>query len=98
MVYTRLTANVPVLVTVIVHVVLVAVAGYFVVSEQLLGKKKSFEATNAPEANVAQKQVEHHLQVARKGGGSASSSPVSANRIFSTAENALQPEHRSWHR
>jgi len=87
--YTRLTASVPLLVTVIVHVVLIAVAGYFVVSEQILGKKKSFDAANASE-NVVQKQVEHRLQVARKGGGSASSSPVSANRIFSTAENALQ--------
>ena len=87
--YDRLTASVPLLVTVIVHVVLVAVAGYVFVSEQILGKKKSFEAANASE-NVVQKKVEHRLQVARKGGGSASSSPVSANRIFSTAENALQ--------
>ena len=87
--FTRLTASVPLLVTVIVHVVLVAVAGYFVVTEQIIGKKKSFEATNASE-NVVQKQVEHRLQVARKGGGSASASPVSTNRIFSTAENALQ--------
>ena len=37
--YTRLTASVPLLVTVIVHVVLVAVAGYFFVSEQILNKK-----------------------------------------------------------
>jgi hypothetical protein len=88
--YARLTASVPLLVTVIVHVVLVAVAGYFVVSEQILGKKKSFEATNAAEPSVAQKQVEHRLQVARKGGGSASASPVSASRIFSTDSNALQ--------
>ena len=88
--YARLTASVPLLVTVIVHVVLVAVAGYFVVSEQILGKKKSFEATTAAEPSVAQKQVEHRLQVARKGGGSASASPVSASRIFSTDANALQ--------
>ena len=87
--YSRLTASVPLLVTVIVHVVLVAVAGYFVVSEQILGKKKSFEAANATE-NVVQKQVEHRLQVARKGGGSASNTPVSANRIFSSDANALQ--------
>ncbi|MCS6244416.1 MAG: hypothetical protein H2172_11240 [Opitutus sp.] len=80
----------PLLVTVIVHVVLAAVAGYFVVSEQILGKKKSFEATNAAEPSVAQKQVEHRLQVARKGGGSASASPVSASRIFSADSNALQ--------
>lgn len=87
--YRRVTASVPLLVTVIVHVVLIAIAGYFVVSEQIIGKKKTFEASNATES-VAQKQVEHRLQVARKGGGSASSSPVSASRIFSTAENALQ--------
>jgi hypothetical protein len=87
--YKRMTASVPLLVTVIVHVVLIAIAGYFVVSEQIIGKKKSFEAVAATES-VAQKQVEHRLQVARKGGGSASSSPVSASRIFSTAENALQ--------
>lgn len=88
--YRRLTASVPLLVTVLVHIVLIAIAGYFVVSEQILGKKKTFEAVSASEPSVAQKQVEHRLQVARKGGGSASSSPVSAARIFSTAENALQ--------
>ncbi|MBC8012332.1 MAG: hypothetical protein H7067_19800 [Burkholderiales bacterium] len=87
--YRRVTASVPLLVTVIVHVVLIAIAGYFVVSEQIIGKKKIMEASAATES-VAQKQVEHRLQVARKGGGSASSSPVSASRIFSTAENALQ--------
>jgi hypothetical protein len=86
--YRRITASVPLLVTVIVHVVLVAVAGYFV-SEQIINKKKTFEAA-PPTESVTQKQVEHRLQVARKGGGSASSSPVSASRIFSTAENALQ--------
>jgi hypothetical protein len=87
--YRRITASVPLLVTVIVHVVLIAIAGYFVVSEQIIGKKKIMEASAATES-VSQKQVEHRLQVARKGGGSASSSPVSASRIFSTAENALQ--------
>ena len=88
--YKRVTASVPLLVTVIVHVVLVAIAGYLVVSEQIIGKKKIMEAAPPSEASVAQKQVEHRLQVARKAGGSASTSPVSASRIFSTAENALQ--------
>lgn len=88
--YRRVTASVPLLVTVIVHIVLIAIAGYFVVSEQIIGKKKSFEAPPPSDTSVVQKQVEHRLQVARKGGGSASSSPVSASRIFSTAENALQ--------
>ncbi|MFA6959135.1 MAG: hypothetical protein WC205_00100 [Opitutaceae bacterium] len=87
--YKRITASVPLLVTVIVHVVLVAIAGYFV-SERIIGKKKVFDAAPPSDNTVAQKQVEHRLQVARKGGGSASSSPVSASRIFSTAENALQ--------
>lgn len=88
--YQRITASVPLLVTVIVHIVLVAIAGYLVVSEQIIGKKKIMEAAPPSESTVAQKQVEHRLQVARKGGGSASTSPVSASRIFSTAENALQ--------
>lgn len=88
--YRRITASVPLLVTVIVHVVLIGVAGYFVVSEQIIGKKRVLEAQAASEPSVAQKQVEHRLQVARKGGGSSSSSPVSASRIYSTAENALQ--------
>lgn len=87
--YKRITASVPLLVTVIVHVVLIGIAGYFV-SEQIIGKKKTFEAPPASDTSAAQKQVEHRLQVARKGGGSSSSSPVSASRIFSTAENALQ--------
>ncbi len=89
-IYQRLTASVPLLVTVIVHVVLIAVAGFFIVSEQLSGQKKSFEAANTSSDNMVQKRVEHRLQVARKGGGSASTTPVSASRIFSTAENALQ--------
>jgi hypothetical protein len=87
--FKRATASIPLLVTIIIHVVLVGVAGYFV-TEQIIGKKKTFEAAASSEPSVAQKQVEHRLQVARKGGGSASSSPVSASRIFSTAENALQ--------
>lgn len=87
--YKRITASVPLLVTVIVHVVLIAIAGYFV-SEQIIGKKKTFDAPPPSEPSVAQKKVEHRLTVARKGGGSSSASPVSASRIFSTAENALQ--------
>jgi len=86
--YKRITASVPLLVTIIVHVILIGVAGYFV-SEQIIGKKKVLEASAASDS-IAQKQVEHRLQIARKGGGSSSSSPVSASRIFSTADNALQ--------
>jgi hypothetical protein len=87
--YKRITASVPLLVTVIVHVVLIGVAGYFV-TEQIISGKKTFEAPHPSDTTVAQKQVEHRLQVARKSGGSSSPSPVSASRIFSTAENALQ--------
>jgi len=88
--YQRITASVPLMVTIIVHVVLIGIAGYFVVSEQIIKKGKVLEAANASQPSVAQKQVEHRLQVARKAGGSSSSSPVSASRIFSNAENALQ--------
>jgi hypothetical protein len=88
--YQRITASVPLMITVIVHVVLIAIAGYFVVSEQIIGKKKVLEGAPPVDNSTAVKQVEHRLQVARKGGGSASSSPVSANRIYSTAANALQ--------
>lgn len=87
--YRRLTASVPLLITLGVHVVLVAVAGYFV-TESVISKKKLFEAAAESQPSIAQKQVEHRLQVARKSSGSASTSPVSASRIFSTAENALQ--------
>ncbi|AHF90166.1 hypothetical protein OPIT5_07935 [Opitutaceae bacterium TAV5] len=88
--YERLTSSVPLLVTVIVHVILIIVAGAFVVQEQILKPKKKFEAAAATES-TAQKQIEHRLQVARKSSASSSSSnPVSANRIYSTAEGALQ--------
>ena len=87
--YQRVTASVPLLITVIVHVVLIAIAAAVVVSQQLAPKKKVLEASNVAESS-AQKQVEHRLQVARKAGGSSSTSPVSASRIFSTAQDALQ--------
>lgn len=86
--YRRITASVPLLITVIVHIVLVAIAGYFV-TERITGKKKTFEASAASDS-PAMKQVEHRIQIARKGGGSATSSPVSVSRIFSTADSALQ--------
>ena len=87
--YRRITSSMPLLVTVIVHVLLIGGAAAIVVQQSGGAKKKTFEATNQTE-NV-NKQVEHRLQVARRGGASnASQSPVSASRIFSTAENALQ--------
>jgi hypothetical protein len=87
--YRRLTASVPLLVTVIIHVVLFVIAGYFVVSKTILTPKRTFEGT-AESTNVAEKQIEHRLQVARKGGGGSTNSPVSMNRIFSTSSNAIQ--------
>jgi hypothetical protein len=84
-----ITASAPLIVTILLHVILIGVAGYFVINEELIGKKKSFEATAVSES-VAQKQVEHRLQVARKAGGAATSSPVSAARIFSVAQDSLQ--------
>lgn len=85
----KITGGVPLLITVAIHAVLIAIAGYFVVSEQVIGKKNRFEAA-PPVASIAQKKVEHRLQVARKSGGSASPSPVSASRILSSAADSLQ--------
>lgn len=84
----RLTGSVPLLVTVIVHVVLLLIAGVFFVSETFVAKKKNFEAA-PPSDNTQKKQIEHRLTVARRAGGSAAPSPVSAQRIVSTAESSL---------
>ncbi len=87
--YHRITSSMPLLITVILHVALGLVAAAVVVQQNVGGKKKTFEA--AAQNEGAAKQVEHRLQVARRASASSSSqSPVSANRIFSTAENALQ--------
>ena len=85
--FRRIGSGAPLLVTVIVHVVLIAVAGAVVVQQNILGKKKTFEA--AAESPAA-RPVEHRLQIARRGGASGgASAPVSANRIFTTAPGAL---------
>jgi hypothetical protein len=87
--YRRITTSMPLLVTVIVHIVFIGVAAAVVVQQSSGAKKKTFEAS--AQNTAADKQVEHRLQVARRGGASSSSSsPVSANRIFSTDANALQ--------
>lgn len=86
--YLRLTSSMPLAITVIVHVILGLIAAAVVVQQTSSEKKKTFEAGQQTAAAPA---VEHRLQVARRGGASGgASSPVSANRIFSTAENALQ--------
>lgn len=85
--YRRLTGSMPVLVSVGLHAVLIAAAAVLVVSETIVGKKKRFEAP--PPADTApRKQVEHRLQVARKG-GATSSSPAASARILTTASGAL---------
>ncbi len=86
--YGRLTSSMPLLVTVVLHAVLIAAAGVFVVSETIVGRKKSFEAPPITDPGPARKQVEHRLQVARKG-GAVSSSPAATQRILSSAPGAL---------
>ena len=86
--YLRLTSSMPLVVTVLVHVVLILAAGAVVVQQTMTEKKRTFEASALSESSA--NQVEHRLQVARRGGASGgASSPVSANRIFSTAAGAL---------
>ncbi|MET0262066.1 MAG: hypothetical protein ABW223_04160 [Rariglobus sp.] len=87
--FQRLTRSVPLLVTVIVHAVLLAIAGIFFVSETFTEKRKTFEAAQSADKSEFTRQVEHRLSVARRAGGSSAVSPVSTQRIFSTAENAL---------
>jgi hypothetical protein len=87
--FRRLTASVPLLVTVIIHIVLFGIAGAIVVQQAGDAKKKTFESSAQTEA-TAVKQVEHRLQVARRGGASGGAqSPVSANRIVSAAVGGL---------
>lgn len=87
--YQKVTGSLPLLVTVIVHAVLFLVAGAYVVTETIMGEKKAFETPPASDAN--NRQVEHRLQVARRGGSAGgSSSPIAANRITTSAEGALQ--------
>ena len=85
--YRRLTGSMPVLVSVGLHAVLIAAAAVLVVSETIVGKKKRFEAP-PPADTATRKQVEHRLQVARKG-GATSSSPAASARILTTASGAL---------
>ena len=85
----RLGRGMPLLVTVLLHVVLGLAAAAIVVHQASAGKKRAFEAAPIP-TPAAAKQVEHRLQVARRGGASgAAASPVSASRIFSTSASAL---------
>jgi len=85
----RAARNVPLLITVGVHIMLGLIAAAVIVQQASSTKKRTFEAAATTESPAA-KQVEHRLQVARRGGASAASaSPVSANRIFSASPDAL---------
>lgn len=86
----HLRPGAPLFITILVHAVLILGAGVIIVQQNAVSKKKTFEAAAEP-AEPAMKQVEHRLQVARRGGAAGSpQTPVSASRIFSTAETALQ--------
>ncbi len=87
--YLRMTSSMPLVVTVSVHVVFLLIAGAIVVQQATSEQKRAFEASNLSE-NTASKQVEHRLQTARRGGASGGAqSPVSANRIVSSAAGGL---------
>lgn len=84
----RIRGSTPLLVTVIVHAVAIVIAGVFVVQETITNKKRPFAAA-LPVENVAQRQVEHRVRIARRAGGSSAPSPVSMQRIFSSSPEAL---------
>jgi hypothetical protein len=85
--FRRISSGMPLLITVVVHVVLIAIAGAVVVQQNIVGKKKTFEASAT---DTAPKAVEHRLQIARRGGASGGvSNPVSANRIFTSGVGAV---------
>jgi hypothetical protein len=79
----------PLIITVILHIVLIGGAAAIVVQQSDVKKKKVFEASNKDESPTV-KQVEHRLQVARRSGAASPANPVSANRIFTTAPDSLQ--------
>lgn len=86
---TRPWRNLPFLCSVIVHGVILGGAAVYVVKETREGEKRGFEASRRPATTEAAREIEHRIQVARRGGGSASASPVSMNRILSSATRAL---------
>lgn len=85
----RLRRNIPLMVTVALHALAILVAGAWVVSETIVGGKKRFDAAPPPVKAAVQRQIEHRVQIARRSSAAGSASPVSANRIRSTAANAL---------
>lgn len=84
----RLTRNVPLLVTVVLHALAVVLAGAWVVSETIVGATRSFEPP-PPASRPVQRQIEHRVQIARRSGAAGAASPVSVERIRSTAAGAM---------
>lgn len=84
----RVSGNMPLLVSVVLHGVLIVAAALFVVSETIVGNKKRFEPAPVMEANPVRKQVEHRIQTARKS-GATNTAPVAARRILSTATGGI---------
>lgn len=86
---TRPWRNLPFLCSVLVHGVILGGAAVYVVKETRENEKRGFEASARPATTQAEREIEHRIQVARRGGGSASVSPVSMNRILSNSTRAL---------
>lgn len=84
----RLRAGWPLLASLAVHAAVVGGAGVYVIHEHAVTKSRAFEAPSRPPP-PAQRQVEHRLQIARRGGGPAPVSPAAVRRILSTAGGAL---------
>lgn len=79
----------PLLASVGLHAVILAAAGLYVVKETSGGARHGFEASGRPAATVAEREIEHRLRVARKGGGSSSVASISAQRILANTASAL---------
>lgn len=86
--YRRATAGVPLVVTVLVHILLFAVAGYFVTGRIIRENGPTFEGRPTSEP-TAQRQRDHHIQVIRAGRVMPTASPLSVRRIISEASSAL---------
>lgn len=74
------------IVSLAIHALILVGAGMYVVKETSRTRRAAFET---PPAAPAGREVEHRVQVARKGGGSAGVSPLSAQRLVSSSAQAL---------
>jgi hypothetical protein len=85
----HLKSGVPLLVTVVIHGILAALAGYYFVSSQGVDKKKAFEFGNAP-THPVDKEIEHRIQLARSSGGASRPNPLeAAASVYKAAAHAL---------